>query len=517
MNATTNPLPSGPPANDRLHALRWRDPFTWLAAGGRDLAPSWRVSLVFGVCFWLMAVVLGAVFRSLPEYTMSFVSGCFLVGPFLAMGLYESSRRRAMGEPQDLGASLTCWDTHLGSMGMLVLVLVVLELLWGRASLVVFAVFFNTGMPSTTGVVQAIFNPENWEFVAVYSVVGGVFASAGVLHLRGVHPHDPGPRHRRHHRRHHQHPGGAGPPGRDAAVGRADRGACCWPPWLMPWARGSAGIHVKPSRNRLKSLSPLTFSTLSSPTTGPFNRVLRGTKSGPVAGVLKRSSMLATTCSCAVTDDLAVASASSSCCFAPSSSSTLACNCSFEVLSCWTAASCSTRRRPNSSVRLCANPSSSLSGRRPRTSSWSLVQIALGARQIAQQARVVLKGVDGLLLLGGQGLVHGAQLGLQVLHLLLMLALVLIALLLGGLPEMLQRLARMLVLFFQGLAMAFFGREALLQVGHLLRELRAFQGLAAQRFAGFAVSGFFIGQRPLGLLQCWRVACASVFRAAAAC
>ena len=33
---------------------------------------------------------------------------------------------------------------------MLVLVLIVLELLWGRASLVVFAVFFNTGMPSTT-------------------------------------------------------------------------------------------------------------------------------------------------------------------------------------------------------------------------------------------------------------------------------------------------------------------------------------------------------------------------------
>lgn len=34
------------------------------------------------------------------------------------------------------------------------------------------------------------------------------------------------------------------------------------------------------------------------------------------------------------------------------------------------AASCSTKRRPNSSVRRCANPSSSLSGRRLRTSSW---------------------------------------------------------------------------------------------------------------------------------------------------
>ena len=60
---------------------------------------------------------------------------------------------------------------------MLVLVLIVLELLWGRASLVVFAVFFNTGMPSTTGVLDAVFNPQNWEFVAVYLVVGAVFAS----------------------------------------------------------------------------------------------------------------------------------------------------------------------------------------------------------------------------------------------------------------------------------------------------------------------------------------------------
>jgi uncharacterized membrane protein len=94
----------------------------------------------------------------------------------MAMGLYEVSRRCEQRLAPDLTLSLTCWDSHLGSMGMLVLVLIVLELLWGRASLVVFAVFFNTGMPSTASVLQAIFNPENWEFVAVYLVVGGVFA-----------------------------------------------------------------------------------------------------------------------------------------------------------------------------------------------------------------------------------------------------------------------------------------------------------------------------------------------------
>ena len=159
-----------------LTPLRLADPFRWLAAGARDQWAHWGVGLFYGLAFWLMALLLGAVFKSSPEYTMTVASGCLLLGPFMAMGLYDVSRLRERGETPSLGASLTCWDSHLGGMGMLVLVLIVLELLWGRASLVVFAVFFNTGMPSTTGVIQAVFNPENWEFLLAYTVVGGAFA-----------------------------------------------------------------------------------------------------------------------------------------------------------------------------------------------------------------------------------------------------------------------------------------------------------------------------------------------------
>jgi uncharacterized membrane protein len=168
------PPPEGP--RKALRRLAFSAPFHWLVLGWRDLTANIGIGLFYGLCFWAMGLTLAAVFRARPEYVMSIASGCLLVGPFLAMGLYDVSRRRELGQAPRLSTSLTCWEAHLRSVGMLVLVLIVLELLWGRASLVVFAVFFNTGMPSTTGVLQAIFNPENIEFVLVYLAVGGIFA-----------------------------------------------------------------------------------------------------------------------------------------------------------------------------------------------------------------------------------------------------------------------------------------------------------------------------------------------------
>ena len=176
----STPQPYFPPPSEAprktVRLLPLSAPVRWLALAWRDLVSQPGITAFYGVASTTMAVILSAVFRNSPEYTMTIASGCLLVGPFLAMGLYEVSRRREAGIAPTLGSSITCWDAHVPSMAMLILVLMVLELLWGRASLVVFAVFFNTGMPSTTGVIQAVFNPENWEFVAAYTVVGGAFA-----------------------------------------------------------------------------------------------------------------------------------------------------------------------------------------------------------------------------------------------------------------------------------------------------------------------------------------------------
>jgi len=169
------PEPSSAPLKE-IRTLAWSAPLQWLQLGWHDLFVAPRLSLAYGSMFWVMAMVLGAVFRNKPEFTMMMASGCLLMGPFLALGLYDVSRRRELGLTPSFVASATCWKNHLRSMGMLVGVLVVLELLWGRASLVVIALFFNTGMPSSLDVTHAVFNPNNWDFVVAYALVGGFFA-----------------------------------------------------------------------------------------------------------------------------------------------------------------------------------------------------------------------------------------------------------------------------------------------------------------------------------------------------
>lgn len=162
--------------NLQIQRLRWADPWQWLVQGLRDVRRAPGIALFYGLCFWGMARMMVWVFRASPEYVMSMGSGCLLVGPFMAMGLYYVSKQLEQGKPPLLSESLTCWDSHLASMGMLVMVLMVLEMLWGRAAMVVFAISFDTGMPTTANMLQTLLRPENWEFLLIYTAVGAVFA-----------------------------------------------------------------------------------------------------------------------------------------------------------------------------------------------------------------------------------------------------------------------------------------------------------------------------------------------------
>ena len=131
-----------------VRTIRGDAPVRWLKRGWADLRAAPVASLFYGVVLALMGVVIGR-FIGQAAYELAFVTGFLLVGPFLAMGLYDISRRRERGETLRLASTLTAWRTNVPAIGFYALILALLMAVWIRVSVVVVALFFEGGASSS--------------------------------------------------------------------------------------------------------------------------------------------------------------------------------------------------------------------------------------------------------------------------------------------------------------------------------------------------------------------------------
>ena len=122
-----------------------------------------------------MGWALLAVFQHAPIYVLALSAGFLLMGPFMCMGLYRVSQQLERGDAPHFIDSLLAWRTRMGTLAIFGFALLVLEMLWGRAALVVFAVSFD-GMPDFKGSVLKVLAFEHLGFVVAYLGVGAVFA-----------------------------------------------------------------------------------------------------------------------------------------------------------------------------------------------------------------------------------------------------------------------------------------------------------------------------------------------------
>jgi len=182
-----DPQPASPPKRDAaerpspfppINDVGPDAPLRWLAAGLADLRRAPAASMFYGAAFALMGWLIHYVFQHAYEYTSALTGGFLLVGPFVCTGLYDISRRLERGETVRLAPTLTAWRANLGAFSLFALMLTIVTLVWARASLVTFALFFSTsGMPTLSNFLAHVVSPEHWDFVATYFAVGSLFAA----------------------------------------------------------------------------------------------------------------------------------------------------------------------------------------------------------------------------------------------------------------------------------------------------------------------------------------------------
>ena len=151
-------------------------PLRWILLGCIDFHRCPWIGVFYGSCFFLMGHTLWQVFRHAPAYLLAVSAGFLILGPFLCLGLYAASRDLQQGRSPRLLSSLLAWRPTLSSMAIFAAVLLILEMLWGRASLVVFAVTMKT-LPSGENMAALLLSSNNLEFIIAYTAVAAFFGA----------------------------------------------------------------------------------------------------------------------------------------------------------------------------------------------------------------------------------------------------------------------------------------------------------------------------------------------------
>jgi uncharacterized membrane protein len=155
-------------------------PWRWLAAGWQDFVRARGVSLAIGAAFALAgyALTLGLWFAGLTYLVLPLASGFMIVGPILAVGLYEVSRRHGSGEPVSLPSVLGAFSRNPGQFAVMGFVLLLILLTWVRLAAMIFMLYWGLTPPSFEDlVVNTFLRPDSLPFLVFGTAVGAVFAA----------------------------------------------------------------------------------------------------------------------------------------------------------------------------------------------------------------------------------------------------------------------------------------------------------------------------------------------------
>src|SRR5262245_20835768 len=155
--------------------------FAWLKRGWRDFLNHPGPSLAYGIVVFVVSLaIMWSLFALGYDYILfPAVAGFMVMGPLVAVGLYEKSRAIANNEPVSLDRMIFVRPRSGAQIWFTGAILCGLMLLWMRAAVLIYALFFGlTPFPGLDHIAGMLFTTwTGWAMLLVGSAIGGVFAA----------------------------------------------------------------------------------------------------------------------------------------------------------------------------------------------------------------------------------------------------------------------------------------------------------------------------------------------------
>ena len=173
--------PPHPTPNKWARSLTPLDPVKWLTQGWRDFTTVPAMSIAYGVVILFISVgLVGGLIALGRDYILfPAFAGFMVVGPILAVGLYEKSRRIEENLPLRWSDLFFIKPRSGGQILFTGVLLCLLMMTWMRAAVIIYALFFGlVPFPGLNHIAAMLFSTQiGWAMLAVGTAVGGLFSA----------------------------------------------------------------------------------------------------------------------------------------------------------------------------------------------------------------------------------------------------------------------------------------------------------------------------------------------------